>query len=255
MKAVLISGTLLATLLSGCTFGRQSLPDHFDVRANGIYRWSPMPFAEGGVYYDFIGIGWLVHDERGDELCLSLQDKDLAIAGHLGGDGWTLTARAREMIAKHGWSLGGFKSGLLAGTAGKADPRSSEPRSPRKRFTPGMPYLNLPGETDYLYEWHMVTEPLRTLDDTWNTAVFLLSSWDHAYVRIAGYDSSHYEWVGSSIIPAPQGWYVVNFTIRDRRTGGLLIGSYTYEWRKTGQVNLEVTPSTKPNCTGERDPG
>jgi len=65
MKAWLASVVLLATLVSGCTFGKHSLPDGFELRAIGGYRWFPFPFAEAGDYYDFIGAGWLVHYENG----------------------------------------------------------------------------------------------------------------------------------------------------------------------------------------------
>lgn len=58
MKVVIRSIVLLAALASGCTFGKYSLPDQFQLKATGTYRWFPFSFAEGGMYYDFIGVGW-----------------------------------------------------------------------------------------------------------------------------------------------------------------------------------------------------
>lgn len=131
MKAVMTSVVLLGAFASGCAFGRHSLPDEFEVRAIGTYKWFPFPFAEAGMYYDFIGIGWLVHDERTDEVALSHQGRDLAVAAHQGSDGWKLTVSGRNMVAKEGWSLGGSNSCMLAGTTRQANPQPSAQRPGR----------------------------------------------------------------------------------------------------------------------------
>lgn len=252
MKALMASIVLISAMASGCTFGEYSLPDGFRVRATGTYMWVPFPFAEGGLYYDFIGIGWLVHDESSDDLCLYYQGKELAFAGDHGSNGWKLTAAGREKIAKNGWSLGGEfggdKSSILTGCVQQADPFPLAPRSRPKRFTPWMPVLNSDNETDYLYRWEITPEPLRVLGKQADSIVFLLSS-NQGYLRIASFDSARYEWNGSSIAPGGEelpGGYIIYFRLRDRQTGKMLNGRYIHQVSWYDTVILGTTQEATP---------
>jgi hypothetical protein len=77
-------------------------------------------------------------------------------------------------------------------------------------------------------------QPVRTLDESWDRVVFLLVSNNRQYVRVAGFNSADFDWMGSSI---SKGGYNVSFLLRDRRSGVILRG--TYLWRQEGSVIFE----------------
>ena len=244
IQVPMIGLLLLLLMVSGCTFGKHTLPEDFQVRAIGTYRWSPIPFAEADVYYDFIGIGWLMHDQRSDEVHLDYQGQNVACAKHMGDDGWKFTSNGQKLIARRGWCCGGYADTSLVGMAPRADAAESQKRSPKKHFAPGTPHLNDSNETNYLQEWQVMAEPLQKLDEKWNTTVFLIDINNHSYTRLVGYNAAHYKWLGAAIKSAGDelpGGYYVHFQFQDCRTGEILQGQYPHRWRETGQVQLLKT--------------
>ena len=247
---------LLLACAGGCTFGTYPLPEAMEVRATGQYAWSPIPYAEAGVYYDFIGVGWLMHDQRGDALALFHQGRRVAIARHTGQDGWDLTLPGRQKVATSGWCVGGYEDTLLVGVAPlvPAPPAPEPPR--REHFAPGLPYLNAPNETHYLYRWAVRTEPARTLGEKPDRAVFLLDGLDYAYLRLVTFTSSRYTWQGARILPGRDdlpGGSFVRFRLRDRRTGRAILVAYPYGGPEPrGRIWLQPQ-ATKPTATPAPD--
>ncbi len=244
MRTLLKCVLPLVTTACGCTFGTQPLPDHFEVKATGAYLWFLLPFAEGGIYYDFIGVGWLAHDERMDNICLVHDGRTVAVAAKQGRDGWKLTGLGQRMVAKEGWSTGGPVSKIVVGLARRANAPPSPAYAPRKRFATGAPFLNAPDETKYLYQGDVTAQPLRVLDDPWDAVVFLVCS-SRVYTRLVGFDTSRHDWIGSTVVPGGDehpGGYIVTFRLRDRRTQRVVSGRCIWEWPSVGSLVLTEEP-------------
>jgi hypothetical protein len=218
---------------SGCTFGHQVLPDGFDLMAKGGYCYSPLPYAEGGLYYDFIGLGWLVHKDSDDDWHLSHDGKEIGVWA-----GWKkeckLSPGGERRIGPRGWSLseGRYRSRFLVGWTSRQDLTGApEPHSPPKRLIlPGMEHLNGDDEMVEFHQWTVNQEPLRAMDPSWNMVVFLLDVRERIYRRIAGFSASHYELIGITTYPAEDygnDGYVVEFVLRDIASGKLTQGTYT----------------------------
>jgi hypothetical protein len=98
----------------------------------------------------------------------------------------------------------------------------------------------------YLYQRRPPAGPLRTLDAPWDTALFLFDG--SAYTRVLGFASSHYEFLDSAVPFSedyPDKGIKVLFSLRDRRTGAILRGSYRHRSRKAELV--WITPSPSPS--------
>ena len=236
--AGVLGGLLLlgAVGLAGCERPLRiyALADGFQIRVTGGYTfWAPFPYAEAGIDYDFIGLGWLAHQHSEDRWHLIRDGKTLAVGAHAGFRGWKVLPEHKRRLLESGWSVfrrTGAAARFIVGCVRQSDP---DPAQSPPRLT-GKARLYAPAP----WKWQVALTPRFTLDKSADSVVFVCNSSDRRYVRVLAFDSGKRAFIRSGVRQESDTGIWVRFRIRDRRTETELLGRYLHIPFYGGPKNL-----------------
>jgi hypothetical protein len=230
--------------LAGCELpvGTFRLSDGIEISVKATkIGYMPIPYAEGGHNYHFIGIGWLDHLENFDRWCLKQYGQVLGVYDRRSRGPWVLTPEAdAEKVQKGGWSFSQYSIYQLVVGATKADgPRKGDPVE-----------IGLDNRAPYFHSWTVYRTPALIMDPSWDTVVFVCDILNWEYDRIVVFDSSHYEFLKSDVTYDQDKGGSVQFRLRNRRTQEEVVGKYEYiGWKYSnsflGPAQVEILSGDK----------